>query len=240
MVKASSVSRNFSKKNLTSKLGEFTPASFQSEAGLKNTYRYEPLSKTLSNSELYARYRDERLKNKIILADKLKTLRQAKAGAIEKAKKRARLKRKALKLMKMPIIHKKLLYGQISKTLLDEIERIRNNYSTQRQNQINGHQNRTWADWLRYKAEAGDQDALTALRFQNRKNKSKYSLSGGRTDTSPTDLNILDSITKEGTEIYKIDKTVIRNNGHEIKISKGGSIGTLIKALEMAQRATRT
>lgn len=236
MVKASSVSRNFSKKNLLSKLGEFTPASFQSEAGSKNTYRYEPVSQAMSNSELYARYGDERLKNKIILADKLKTLRQAKAGSIEKAKKRARIKRKALKLMKMPIIQKKLLYGQISKTLLDEIERIRNNYSTQRQNQINWHQNRTWADWLRYKAETGDLDALTALRFQNRKNKGKYSLSGGRADTSPTALNILDSITKEGTEIYKIDKAVIRNNGHEIKISKGGSIETLIKALEMAQR----
>jgi hypothetical protein len=236
MIKASSVSRNFSKKNLLSKLGEFTPASFQSEASSKNIYRYEPLSKTLSNSELYARYHDERLKNKIILADKLKTLRTAKSGAIEKAKNRARLKRKALKLMKMPIIQKKLLYRQISKTLLNEIEKIRNNYSTQRQNQLNGHQNRTWADWLKYKAETGDQDALTALRFQNRKNKGKYSLSGGRVDTSPTDLNILDSITKEGTEIYKIDKAVIRNNGHEIKISKGGSIDTLIKALEMAQR----
>lgn len=236
MVKASSVSRSFSKKNLLFKLGEFTPASFQSKAGSKNTYRYEPLNKTMSNSRLYARYLDEKLKNKIMLADKFKTLRQAKAGAIEKAKKRARLKRKTLKLMKMPIIQKKLLYEQISKTLLEEIERIRNNYSTQRQNQINGHQNRTWADWLRYKAETGYLDAVTALRFQNRKNKGKYSLSGGRADTSPTDLNILDSITKEGTEIYKIDKAVIRNNGHEIKISKGGSIDTLIKALEIAQR----
>ncbi len=122
MVKASSVSRNFSKKNLLSKLGEFTPALFQSEAGSKNTYRYEPLNKTMSNSELYASYRNERLNNKIILADKLKILRTAKTCAIEKAKRRARLKRKALKLMKMPIIQKKFLYGQISKTLLDEIE----------------------------------------------------------------------------------------------------------------------
>ncbi|WP_131777679.1 hypothetical protein [Legionella fairfieldensis] len=119
--------------------------------------------------------------------------------------------------MKMPSIQKKLLYGQISKTLLDEIERIRNKYTAQRQQQIEGHQNRTWADWLNFKAENGDGDALTALRFQNRKNKGKYSLSGGRADTSPTDLNILDSITKEGTEIYKFDKAVIRNNGHEIK-----------------------
>ncbi|KTD04008.1 TraI protein [Legionella geestiana] len=236
MIKASSVSRTFSKKNLLSKLGKFIPSSFQSESNSTNTYRYEPLNKSLSNSEMYARYRDERLKNKIILTDKLKKLRTAKASAIEIAKSRARLKRKALKLMKMPVMQKKYLYTQISKTLLAEIEKIRNNYSNQRQNQIDGHQNRTWADWLRYKAENGDQDALTALRFQNRKNKDKYSLSGNRADKSPVDINFIDSITKEGTEIYKIDKAVIRNNGHEIKISKGGSIDTLIKALEMAQQ----
>lgn len=237
MVKASSISRNFSKRNLLSKLGEFIPTSFRAEAdSQQNTYRYEPLNKVISNSELYARYRNERLNNKIILADKLKVLRTAKTCAIEKAKQKARLKRKALKLMKMPSIQKKLLYGQISKTLLDEIEKIRNNYTAQRQQQIDGHQNRIWADWLRYKAENGDEDALTALRSQNRKNKGKYSFSGSGAQTSPTDLNILDSITKEGTKIYKFDKTVIRNNGHEIKISKGGSIDTLKNALEMARR----
>ncbi|HBP6867974.1 TPA: relaxase/mobilization nuclease domain-containing protein [Legionella pneumophila] len=237
MVKASSVSRNFSKKNLLSKLGEFIPSSFQAEADLQqNTYCYEPLNKALSNSELYARYRTERLTNKSILSEKLKTLRTAKTYAIEKAKKRARLKRKTLKLMKMSAIQKKLLYGQISKTLLNEIENIRNNHSIQRQQQIDGHQNRTWADWLKFKAENGDKDALTALRFQNRKNKSKYSLSGSGADNLPTNFHILDSITKEGTQIFKFDKAVIRNNGHEIKVSKGGSFETLIKALKMAQQ----
>ncbi|RUR13481.1 MULTISPECIES: TraI/MobA(P) family conjugative relaxase [Legionella] len=236
IVKASSVSRNFSKKNLLAKLGEFIPVSFQAKTASQNTYRYEPLNKTQSNSELYARYRDERLNNKTILADKLKNLRTAKICAIEKVKKRARLKRKALKLMRMPSIQKKILYGQISKTLLEEIAKIRNNYSAQRQQHIDGHQNRTWADWLRYKAENGDQDALTAMRSQNRKNKGKYSISGGRADTASADFNILDSITKEGTEIYKYGKTVIRNNGHEIKISRGAFIDSLKKALEMAQR----
>ncbi|HAU1304125.1 TPA: relaxase/mobilization nuclease domain-containing protein [Legionella pneumophila] len=237
MVKASSVSRNFSKKNLLSKLGGFIPSSFQAEADLQqNTYRYEPLNKALSNSELYARYSTERLTNKSILSEKLKTLRTAKTYAIEKAKKRARLKRKTLKLMKMPAIQKKLLYGQISKTLLNEIEHIRNNYSIQRQLQIDGHQNRTWADWLKFQAEKGDKDALSALRFQNRKNKGKYSLSGSEADNLPTNFHILDSITKEGTQIFKFDKAVIRNNGHEIKVSKGGSVETLIKALKMAQQ----
>ena len=236
MVKASSISRNFSKKNLLSKLGEFIPASLQSETIVQNTYHYEPANKTMSNSELYARYRDERFNNKIILSDKLKLLRVAKTISIEKAKKRAKLKISALKLMKMSKIQKKYLYSQISKALLDEIELIRNNYSNQRHRQIDGYKSRTWADWLRHKAQAGDRDALIVLRFQNRKNKGRYTLSGFRTDPSPGEINNLDSITKEGTEIYKINKAVIRNNGHEIRLSKGSSINTLINALKMARR----
>ena len=95
------------------------------------------------------------------------------------------------------------------------------------------HQNKTWADWLP-KAEKGDKEALTAMRYRSRKSISNYSLSGVSSDICLAEW--VDSITKEGTEIYKVDKAVIRNNGKEIKISKGGSIGALKKALEMARQ----
>ncbi len=235
MVKASSISRNFSKQLLISRLGAFVAAPLQDDTMSQNTYRYEPLHKTKSSMELYACYREERLNNKTILSGKLKTLRSAKARAIEAAKKRARLKRSALKLMKMPGIQKNYLYSKISQALLNEIEQIRNNYAKQRQQQMNDHQNRTWADWLRYKAEAGDKEALTALRFRNRKNQAKYTFSGDMGDAFHGQKDI-DSITKEGTVIFKINRAIIRNNGHEITISKGGSIEALKKALEMARQ----
>lgn len=236
MVKASSISRNFSKQLLVSRLGAFVAAPLHDDTMSQNTYRYEPLHKTKSSMVLYACYREERLNNKTILSGKLKTLRSAKTRAIEQAKKRARLKRSALKLMKMPGIQKKYLYSKISQTLLNEIERIRDNYAKQRQQQMNDHQNRTWADWLRYKAEAGDTEALTALRFRNRKNPAKYTFSGEMRDSFHEQMNDIDSITKEGTAIFKINKAIIRNNGHEITISKGGSIEALKKALEMARQ----
>lgn len=236
MVKASSISRNLSQKNLISRLGEFIPDSSFGGYPPKNTYRCEPLNRAISNSELYARYQNERMSNKTLLSDKLKILRTAKINAIEKVKKRAQLKRAALKLMKMPKIQKKYLYAQISKTLLNDIDIVRGKYTHQRDSNINIHRNRTWADWLRYKAQTGDQDALVVLREQNRKNNAKFALSGASENFSGTRFCKLDSITKQGTEIYKIDKGVIRNDGHEIKISRGGSVDTLMKALDLARQ----
>ncbi|HAU0287696.1 TPA: relaxase/mobilization nuclease domain-containing protein [Legionella pneumophila] len=235
-VKASAVSRSFSKKNLEERLGEFIPSPFGNEYYTQNVYRYEPLNKKVIGSEIYARYLYEKEHSKTHLSKKLKQLGEAKARLIDKAKKRGRIKRKALKLMKASRSQKKYLYQQISKTLLKDIEKTRQNYAKERKHLLESHQTKIWADWLRQKAELGDKDAITALRYRNRKNQSKYALSAASSNFSFANIAQVDSITKEGTEIYKLDKAVIRDDGKEIKISKGGSIATLKKAIEMAQQ----
>ncbi|HCD9498743.1 conjugal transfer protein TraI [Legionella pneumophila] len=235
-IKASSVSRGFSKKNLEYELGPFIPSPYSAHIAGQNIYRYEPLNKQVLGKEIYARYLHERQHDKTILSEKLKSLREAKTRLIDKAKKRGRMKRAALKLLKAPMSQKKYLYKQISKTLLSDIEKIRQNYAKERSILIDLHKKNTWADWLQYKAQQGDKDALTAMRYRNRKNKTNYTLSGQSPDISSADIGQVDSITKEGTEIYKAGKAVIRNTGKEIKISKGGSIATLKKAIEMAQQ----
>ncbi len=236
MVKASSVSRGFSKKNLEIRFGEFKPSAYGADTSAKNIYRYEPLNKNVIGSELYMRYLHEKDHGKKHLSMKLKSLREAKTRSIDKAKKRGRLKRAALKLMNNSKAQKKYLYNQISKTLLNDIEKIRQNYAKERSRLLDKHNCNTWADWLRHQAETGDKEALTAMRYRNRKNQSRYTLSGRMSDLPINDIKQADSITKEGTEIYKEDKAVIRNNGKEIKISKGGSIATLKKAIEMARQ----
>lgn len=235
-IKASSVSRGFSKKNLEYHLGAFVPSAYSAHLVGQNIYRYEPLNKQVLGKEIYARYLHERQHGKTLLSEKLKSLREAKARLIDKAKKRGRMKRAALKLLKAPRTQKKYLYKQISKTLLSDIEKIRQHYAKERSNLLDFHKKNTWADWLRYKAQQGDKDALTAMRYRNRKNKTNYTLSGQSSDISISDIGQIDSITKEGTEIYKAGKAVIRNTGKEIKISKGGSIAALKKAIEMAQQ----
>lgn len=74
------------------------------------------------------------------------------------------------------------------------------------------------------------------MRYRNRKNKHDYTISGADSVFTTLNFGQIDSVTKEGTEIYKKDNSVIRDNGKEIIISKGGSIFALKIALEMARQ----
>ncbi|HBD9221497.1 TPA: relaxase/mobilization nuclease domain-containing protein [Legionella pneumophila] len=236
-VKASSISRTFSKKNFESKLGLFVPSYPGDNGPASNVYHYEPLNKKVLGSALYAKYQHEKSHNKCFVSDKLKRLREARTKLIEKAKKRGRIKRSALKLMNLSKTQKKYLYQHINKTLLNEIDNIRKNYAKERSQLLDSHKNTTWADWLKQKAQGGDQDALMAMRYRTRKNKHDYTFSGsGSSFSSSLNFGQIDSVTKEGTEIYKKDNSVIRDNGKEIIISKGGSISALKRALEMARQ----
>ncbi|WP_115711014.1 TraI/MobA(P) family conjugative relaxase [Legionella sainthelensi] len=235
-VKASSISRSFSKKNLEFKLGSFAPSNSDGNIPASNVYRYEPLNKKVLGSALYAKYLHEKSHNKCFISDKLKNLREARAKLIEKAKRRGRIKRATLKLMNLSKVQKKFLYSHINKTLLNEIDNIRKNYIKERSRLLDSYQNKTWADWLKQKAQSGDQDALVAMRYRNRKNKHDYSISGAGSVFTTLNFGQIDSVTKEGTEIYKKDNSVIRDNGKEIIISKGGSISALKRALEMSRQ----
>lgn len=235
-VKASSISRNFSLKNLESRLGVFVPFSGSENIATSNCYRYEPLNIKLLDSKLYEIYQLERVHRNAIRTERLKQLRLAKGLLIERTKRGSRIKRAALKLMNFSRTNKKFLYQRLNKKLLEDIANIQKNYSNVRARIIDKYENKTWSDWLKNKAQTGDQASLTALRYQNRKNKNRYSLSGTVTGISSVDISLLDSVTKEGTAIYKIGNGVIRDNGNEINISKGGSIASLTKALEIAQQ----
>ncbi|PWY54588.1 conjugal transfer protein TraI [Legionella qingyii] len=235
-VKASSISRTFSKKNLESRLGLFVPCYSEDNEHVSNVYRYEPLNKKVIGSNLYAEFQHEKSHNKLFITEKLKQLREARVKLIEKAKKRGRIKRAALKLMNLSKVQKKYLYQHINKTLLNDIDSIRKNYAKERSRLIDSHQNKTWADWLKQKAQGGDQDALVAMRYRNRKNNHDYTISGADSVFPSLNFGPIDSVTKEGTEIYKKGNGVIRDNGKEIIISKGGSIPALKRALEMARK----
>ncbi|MFO8834978.1 TraI/MobA(P) family conjugative relaxase [Legionella pneumophila serogroup 1] len=235
-VKASSISRTFSKKNLESSLGPFASSHSGVDVTALNVYHYEPLNKKVLGSALYAKYQHEKSHNKDFVSDKLKKLREARTKLIEKAKKRGRIKRAALKLMNLSKAQKKYLYQHINKMLLNEIENIRKSYAKARCQLLDSHQNKTWVDWLKQKAQGGDQDALVAMRYRNRKNNHDYTISGSDSVFPALNFGQIDSVTKEGTEIYKKDNSVIRDNGKEIIISKGGSIPSLKRALDMARK----
>lgn len=237
MVKASSVSRRFSKQKLEEHLGIFQPK----ESDKRNTsrqrhYDYQPLNKRAKSSELYAQYHLERTTNKQVLTNTLASCRQRKNRLIEQAKHLAHLKRTAVKLTKNDRLSKKLIYSLISKSLLEKIGKIKRQCSQERDHLITKHRNYTWADWLQKKALEGNVDALQLMRHRKPKQQSSYQLSGSQSIQSPIITKETDSITKEGTVIYRVGECAIRDNGKALNISRGVSVEGLKTALEMANQ----
>jgi hypothetical protein len=146
-----------------------------------------------------------------------------------------RLKRAALKLAKMPRGAKKVMYRALASALRDEISEIRRE-SKQAYLSINQKcQRRQWPDWLRHKAGAGDLEALAALR----RSKPTRDVAGDRIKgnvllQSPATGRRHDSVTKQGTIIYRVGASAIRDEGDMLRISRGAEQDAMQTALRMA------
>lgn len=234
-VKASSLSRNFSKNKLEERLGLFQPGTIE-EVSKSQSYILKPLHQGTKTKELYDQYLVERENNKKMMKEKLLILRAKKNRLIEQAKIKGRLKRAAVKMIKSGRDNKKRLYESISKSLKDEIQQVMQHYRQDCEYQVARYRGRTWADWLQKKALDGNEDALMLMRYRNQKNNIQYSLSGHTHKNSQEQSNTIDSITKEGTVIYKISACAIRDNGREISISRGASVEGLKEAVMLAKK----
>ena len=203
-VKASSVSRDFSKNKLEDKLGKFQliehsdlslkqqslkrpniakigykpPPHSQSRLyridqlksmKMDNGNRYEsrPVHTKFNTDVLFNRYQNEQRNSDFYRKKELLHARLKINRLIESAKRNARLKRDAIKLLKGDGVNKKALYGTVSHTLRGDIEKYRAQYVRDRDSIYSKFQRRAWADWLKCKATEGDLNALTALRARD-------------------------------------------------------------------------
>ncbi|EFG2528785.1 TPA: relaxase/mobilization nuclease domain-containing protein [Escherichia coli] len=208
---------------------------------IKSGKRYEgrPLgNQSASSSELYGRYQSEQQK---LTAARNEALRLAKANRdrlIENAKRTGRLKRSAIKLLKGPGVNKRYLYGLVSKALGAELERVNAKYKKDRQAAYDIHKRRTWADWLQFKAGAGDDEALKTLRQRNaqaaRKEANLVHGEKIKQDGRIPGLKA-DSVTKEGTIIYRVGESAIRDGGKRLDVSRDAGDDGLHAALLMAK-----
>ncbi|WP_458294723.1 hypothetical protein [Enterobacter kobei] len=84
------------------------------------------------------------------------------------------------------------------------------------------HKRRTWADWLQFKAAGGDDEALKTLRQRNAQQARKANILHG--DKVKKDGRIPglkpDSVTKEGTIIYRVGESAIRDGGKRLDVSR--------------------
>jgi len=237
-VKASSVHRSLSKSKLENRLGGFEPAQDQPQ-NIPPGKRYgkKPMRSSADTTELYARYKvDQQFAITGRAAEWSKAVARKKR-LIEDAKRTGRLKRAAIKLLSAPRIAKKLMYAATSNSLRDEIAAINQQYIKERQEIYERYQRRAWADWLRREATAGDPQALAALRLRDPATGLEGNTVGGTTTAKgKTTSQSPDSITKNGTIIYRFGASAIRDDGEKLKVSRGADQAGLEAALRMAMK----
>ena len=237
-VKASSLGREFSKKNLQAKWGPFVPSQIRpNEIEVIASYQQKPIGKRIDVEELYAQYQAEMQAVRVNRQTGGTQIKDKRQRLIEAVRSRGRLKRAFIKTINMDKLAKKLLYAATHQTLKKSIEKINQRYRRETMKIAQKGKSKTWADWLRDKATQGDLQALRALRDSPVSQGLKGNLIAG-----PSRKNIeaipaaFDSITKEGTVIYCQNNTVIRDDGRQIRVSRGDDPQGLQTALEMAAR----
>ena len=237
-VKASAVGREFSKAKLQERLGMFKPSPEQLERVLhkpRKQYDKRPVPSSINTAALYAAYQAEQLSlgNSRTLA--WAKAREKKDRLIEAAKRSGRLKRSAIRLISGAGVGKKLMYLATSKTLRADIESISKQYLKERQEIHDKYQRRAWADWLRVKAQAGDQQALAALRARQAAQSLKGNTVSGTGAVRPQAIPLKkDSVTKTGAIIYRVGATAVRDDGEQLKVSPGADQDGVQAALRMA------
>lgn len=201
-------------------------------------YEQQPIHMSFNTVELYARYQKEQNNFGHLRSAERAAARAQKDRLIERAKRRGRLKRSAIKLLKGSV-NKKVLYTFTSKALQSEIEQARLQYLKDRQSIDLKYQRGAWADWLKLKATEGDEEALAALRSRGVRQPLKGNIFTGESRQNTAIFQTMpglsqDNITKSGTIIYRVGTGAIRDDGDILKISRGSSQEALAAALRMA------
>lgn len=233
-IKASSLGRGYSKKKLEIRLGPFKPPTEQKDEPVKK-YQKRPLRSQINTVELYARYMKEQKELSTIRTVALTKLCRLKRQMVDSIKWRHKQKRTAAKLIICAGFDKKIMYTAISRSLNNNIERINSNYLKDRQIIYDTCKRQSWADWLRIMATGGDMEALKALRARKGPQRFKGDTVAG--EGHPNTIHFKpyqDSVTKNGTIIYCVGDTVLRDAGDRIKVSQGVDYDGGRVALQMA------
>lgn len=239
VVKASSVHRDCSKARLEARLGPFVPGPPGVTNGRRSDTR-RPLRLGVPTTELYARYQEQQHDAVSVRTGVLAGARAQHKRLIADAKRKGRLKRTAIRLIACGPLVKRILYAAASTTLTADIARINSAYLAERRAIRSQHGRMAWADWLRTRAQAGDAQALAALRARGGSQRLNGNTLAGRplvdaeNQLLPPASLLHDSVTKQGTLIYCAGATTIRDDGHKLKVTRGATQAGLTLALGMA------
>ena len=235
-VRASSVARDLSKLSLERRLGPFEAA--EARQATRPTRRYEPrpVRSRMDTRALYARYQQDRLARAQGRTIALAGARARKASHIDAAKRAGQMKRATIKLTTRGRITKKLLYMGVSQSLRSDIRQIVDRHRRDCLTITARHQRLTWADWLRHQALGGDEEALRALRARDAARGlagDTITAVGKRLIASVVGAN-QDFITKQGTIIYRVGLSAVRDDGARLQVSREVTNDGIDAALRLA------
>ena len=241
-VRASSVSRALSKPALERRYGTFQSASMsapdpqQEHTTASRSYAPWPIRTRIDTSALFARYQQERTAHTQAKTAALARAKEMKRTRMLTAKCGARIKYGAIKLTKWKRPQKLMVVFQVRRTHQATIRRITEQYQRERQTISDRYRRLTWADWLRHQAMGGNQDALRALRARG----AAQGLQGdtisasGWLDRKAAVGAKQDSITKQGTIIYRVGLSAVRDDGTRLQVSRDITDDGVLAALRLA------
>jgi hypothetical protein len=194
-----------------------------------------PLGLRPDTTKLYAQYPAAQAQVATIRARERERMRARKERRIEAAMRHVRLKRAALKLAQMPRDAKKLMYRALANAVREEISKIRRASKREYQDISQKCRRRQWTDWLRHQAGTGDLDALAVLRRRRpTRDVDRDGINGTARCHPPVPGHRRDSVTKQGTIIYGIGASAVRDEGDTLRVSRGAELDAVQAALRMA------
>ena len=235
-VRASSVARDLSKVSLERRLGPFEAAGTRQATPPTRRYEQTPVRTRMDTRALYARYQQDRLARTQARAVAMQEARTRKAQHIDAAKRAGQIKRDTIKLTMGGRITKKLLYAKVSQTLRSDLRQIIDRHRRDCVTITARDQRLTWADWLRQRALAGDQEALRALRARDAARGlvgDTITAVGTRLVDAVVGAN-QDHITKHGTIIYRVGLSAVRDDGTRLQVSREVTNEGIDAALRLA------
>ena len=235
-VRASSVARDLSKLSLERRLGPFEAVGTRQAMWPTRRYEPKPVRSRMDTRALYARYQQDRLTRAQQRAVAMQEARTRKAQLIEAAKRAGQMKRATIQLTRPGRITKRLLSMQVSQSLRSDIRQIVDRHRRDSLTITARHQRLTWADWLRQQAFAGDEEALRALRARDAARGlagDTITAVGKRLVAAVVGAN-QDSITKQGTIIYRVGLSAVRDDGVRLQVSREVTNDGIDAALRLA------
>lgn len=219
-VKGSSVDRSLSLKSLERKLGKFKEGKDTKQL---KSYVTKPLDNSIEAENLYKEYHEER-RNLFLGRERIfSELSKEQKGAIGKLKLSAKLKRETLKFAGRGVL-KSIALKHISKQLMRDIKNVNSEYAEKRNRVYSTTKVQSWRHWLSKEAEKGNVDALEILRRRNAPSvvKGNVILPVKKNASTPDYINPtipISHVTSNGTVIYKLSNTVIRETANSLKVT---------------------